>query len=254
VADARTGPAVRRRRQPGTGESHDLLSDQMQDLTNAVQEFIMPKSSQRCTRLADYCSCPIPAEPTQCDTLRKKRGRWIAEAAREGCKRFWKTFVPQLPHQKSDPSAIENGVIVGLAGIQAALDEGNLDFAAIAPPDADLAVRYAVNDLAGFSPWLPALAGHKPESVRKVLYDCILGEWQSPADRKSGFTVMEDLASHGEGVAPLVQDSILELLKASDPPNCSILSAALLVLLKKAVDRRKEARYGDDSLGLPQVL
>jgi hypothetical protein len=65
VADTRTGPTVRRRRQPGTGESHAVFGDQMQDLTNAVQQCIMPKSSQRCTRLADYSTCPIPPEPTQ---------------------------------------------------------------------------------------------------------------------------------------------------------------------------------------------
>jgi hypothetical protein len=36
----------------------------MKDLTNAIPEFIMPKSSQRSIRLADDSSCPIPAEPT----------------------------------------------------------------------------------------------------------------------------------------------------------------------------------------------
>jgi len=67
VAGTRTGSAVRQRRQPGTGESHGILSDQRQDLTNAIQEFIMSKSSQRSIRLADDSSCPIPAEPTQED-------------------------------------------------------------------------------------------------------------------------------------------------------------------------------------------
>ena len=151
------------------------------------------------------------------ETLRKKRGRWIARATREGCKRFWSTFVPQLPHQKSAPSTIEYGVIVGLAGIQAAIDDGDLDFGTITLLDAELAVRYALNDFAGFSPWLPDIARHRPESLQKVLWEAVEGEWQAPADRRSGFGVMEDLASQGEGVAPLIQDRILELLKAGDP-------------------------------------
>ena len=64
VADSRMGTSVHPRMVPTTSQNHGVLSDQMQDLTNAIQQFIIPKSSQRCIRLPDYSSCPIPAEPT----------------------------------------------------------------------------------------------------------------------------------------------------------------------------------------------
>ncbi len=166
------------------------------------------------------------------DTLCKKRGQQIANATREGCKRFWKTFVPQLPHERADRLKIPNRVIVGLTGIQAALDDGDLDLSTITPSDAELAARYAMNDLAGFSPWLSELVRHNAEPVRKVLCDAISGEWQASVDRKSHSGVIEDAASYRDGIIPLVEDRILELLKASDPASCSVLSTALFILLR----------------------
>ena len=165
------------------------------------------------------------------ETLKKKRGRWITIATKTGCKQFWKTFVPQLPHEKTDSSSIANGVIVGLSGIQAALDDEDLDFATITAADGELTARYAVNDLAGFPPWMPDLVKHRPESVQKVIHECICGEWRTPADHRTEFGVMSDLVYHDDGVIPLIQDQVLDLLRSGDPLNYSILSSALLILL-----------------------
>jgi len=166
------------------------------------------------------------------ESLRRNRGQWVSSAAKDGCKQFWRTFVPELPHQKTNPSTTVNELIVGLTGIQAVFDDGNIDLSTIVPEDADLAVRYAVNDLAGFPPWMPDLVKHKPESVRKVLCECIRGEWETSQDSSTDFSVMGKLVWHGDHVIPLIQDKLVELLSANDPENYSILVSTLLVLLR----------------------
>jgi hypothetical protein len=59
-----------RENRPGIGESRQRQSPQTLDLTNAIQELIIPKSSQPPICLADYSSCPIPAEPTHKRSVR----------------------------------------------------------------------------------------------------------------------------------------------------------------------------------------
>ena len=167
------------------------------------------------------------------ESLRGNRGRWITNAVKDGCKHFWRTFVPELPHQKTNSSTIANGLIVGLTGIQAVFDDGNVDFSAMPSEDADLAVRYAVNDSVGFPPWMPDLATHKPESVRKILCECICGEWEINKDSGTEFGVIGKLVWHGDHIVPLIQDKLVQLLRANDPENYSILVSALLVLLRR---------------------
>ncbi|MFC1763740.1 hypothetical protein ACFL6U_16905 [Planctomycetota bacterium] len=168
------------------------------------------------------------------ETLRKKRGRWIANATKKGCKIFWRTFTPLLPHEKDEASTIQIGTIVGLTGIQADLDDGSLDYTVITTEEAELMVRYAANDIAGFPPWLQDLAKHKSEALKNVLHQCIENEWHTANDHKIQFGAMEDLVWHGEGITAYIRDKVLELLRLDDPANCSILRLALLILLGKA--------------------
>jgi hypothetical protein len=170
--------------------------------------------------------------PESWNGMREKRGRLIAWAAREGCKRAWRRFVPPLPHEKANSGAIDNRLIAGLAGLQAALADGELDFSKVSDEEARLAVRYAVNELNGFPPWFSDLVASRPDAVQHVLSECIQGEWRFAADRERVHEVMNDLVWRGDALVPLVRDTVVELLRAGDPPNRWILLFALTTLLR----------------------
>ena len=172
--------------------------------------------------------------PEDWQVLRRKRSCLVERAVRNGCKRSWRQHIPLLPHEKPHPLQTDDRVIVGLAGLQASITDGDINVSSLGHPEAVLATRYAVNELNGFAPWLGELAMHNPESVREVLAECIQGEWQFSAERKHVHEVLADLAWGGERLAPLVQETVLILLQAGDPPNPSILTYALTVLTKLA--------------------
>lgn len=171
--------------------------------------------------------------PVSWEGLRKSSGRLITWGTKEGCKRAWRRFSPQLPHERSKPSEIDNRIIAGLAGIKAALDDGEIDFATISEADARLATRYAVNELNGFAPWLTELAIHQPEAVRNVLAECIRGEWVSKRECKWVDEVLSDLIWQGEGLFHLVKDDLIAQLLNGDPENKSILEHALTLLIRQ---------------------
>jgi len=170
--------------------------------------------------------------PTTWEGLRKKRGRSIAHAAREGCKRAWRLFSPMLPHEKPEPSQTDRRVIVGLAGMQAAIEDGDIALCFLNHDDAILATRYAVNELNGFAVWLDELAKYSPDAVGEVLAECIQGEWKFGDDRERSHEVLAALVWSNERFASIVHDTILRLLQIGDPCNASILKFALSVLLK----------------------
>lgn len=171
--------------------------------------------------------------PRSWNKLVKKRGRLIAWAAKEGCKRAWRQFMPLLPHEKPNPQQTDHRVIVGLAGLQAAFTDNELDFARLSAEDARLAARYAVNELNGFAPWFPELARHKPFAVQDVLSECIRGEWQFDAKREHANGVLSDLVWHGEGLIHLIKDVLIAQLRSGDPLNDSILEKTLTLLLRQ---------------------
>jgi hypothetical protein len=163
--------------------------------------------------------------------LVKKRGRWIAKAARQGCKRFWREFVPQLPHEKASPNQTDLRVGVGLTGIQAEIADRAPAFPALSQDDAILAARYGVNELNGFPSWFGELAANYPTAVQSVLTQCISEEWQFQPERERMHEVMNKLVWQGKDLVSLIQDHVINLLRAGDPPSPKILEFALSIAL-----------------------
>ena len=170
--------------------------------------------------------------PRTWNKLVAKRGRLIAWAVKEGCKSAWQEFVPLLPHEKPTSLQTDHRVIVGLAGIQAAISDNELDFKQLSTEKTQLAVRYAVNEMNGFPQWLSELAKQHPLVVRDVLTECICGEWQFDENREHVHEVLSHLSWSGEEFLPLVMDSIVAQIRSGDPPNVYILETALTLLFR----------------------
>ena len=166
--------------------------------------------------------------------LEKKRGKWIARAARRGCKAAWRGFAPPLPHEKLKPNETSIGVVVGLTGLQVEFDKNPTAIARLSEDEARLAARYAMDELNGFPTWLEALAAAHPRAVGQVLCECAEAEWRLPAERKETHEVLAKLAWHGEGLIYLIPEKLLSLLSAGDPPNRVILRFGISILMRQA--------------------
>jgi len=171
--------------------------------------------------------------------LKEKRGIQCARAVRAGCKAVWRRFDPPLPHAK-EPNTTPHHTVVGLAGIMAAWQDGELDFAALSFDDAQRATRYAVDELNGFAPWFFELVREQPVAVRSVLADCVAGEWQISGDSQNCHLVLSDLASQGESACLLARDAIMDRFTEGEPGNFQILQDALRVLLSPLPPPREQ--------------
>ena len=166
------------------------------------------------------------------DDLKKKRGRRIADATRAGCKKVWRTFAPQLPHEKSHPGQTDIRVPIGLTGIQAEIEDEELDFRSISRNDVLVAARYAVDELNGFPSWFHDLADAQPDAVRSVLTECVTGEWKFPSDRERTHEVMNKLVWQGQRLNRLVDEHVIKLLRISEPENLTILRFSVSIVLQ----------------------
>jgi hypothetical protein len=168
--------------------------------------------------------------PSSWSKLERTRGKRIASAAQVGYKRAWRNYCPPLPHEKTD-SSIDSRLVVGLAGIQLSLRDGELDFSRMSADEARLSARYAVNELNGFAPWIYELAAAQPQAVREILVTCIKGEWLWSAEHQGAHEVIYDLVYYGETLVPVIRQDLFELFKQGDPPNKRILHDAAAVLV-----------------------
>jgi hypothetical protein len=160
---------------------------------------------------------------TNWDEVKNKYGESVAIAAEQGCKAAWRNHKPELPHEKHEPGNVAVGVIVGLSGLNSELGESIASVVGLTPQEAELATRYAVNEMNGFSLWLQPLAVRFPAVVGAVLNNCVEQEWDTPPDRPNSHDVIADLVYYGDGLRPLVANSLKILIQNRDPINLAIL-------------------------------
>ena len=168
--------------------------------------------------------------PQDWEGLVKKRGRIIAWAVQRGCKRSWRAYRPPLPHQRPNPSQIERKTIIGLVGIQRAIEDGDLDFGRLSRDEATTLAHYTLNELNGFAPWLPKLAAAQEKVVKATLCECIRADWQRSRTDASPEVIARLLWCEGN-LLPLVHETIVELLTEGDPFDLGVLSNALTLAM-----------------------
>lgn len=166
-------------------------------------------------------------------SLTTKWGRVIARAAGEGWKAAWRKNRPYLPHEAVGLN--QNDLIsVGLSGINVEIAEG-LEIGSLTPSEAEIACRYAINEMNGVPAWFSGIVRAHPAVVSRTLAECIHSEWNIPSDKKNYFGgVFGTLCHTGQIAIPLVQDVILEKLKSADPQHHLVLEEALTILLKNS--------------------
>lgn len=165
--------------------------------------------------------------------LEKRRGKFVARAARRGCANAWRKYHPPLPHKKEQRNTTSIGTVVGLTGLQIELGENPGAVIRLTNDEATLAACYAMDELNGFPSWFETLAVAHPTAVGRVLCECIEAEWKYPADHGDTHEVLNKIAWRGEKLIPLVREKLAALLDGGDPQNYSILRLTLSVLTQQ---------------------
>ncbi|MEZ5414405.1 MAG: hypothetical protein R3F03_08830 [Opitutaceae bacterium] len=164
------------------------------------------------------------------DALARRRGPEIAEAVRSGCKAYWRTHTPPFPHEKPEKGTMAWTEILGLTGLLAAHQDGELDFMWLPATDAVLAARYSVHEMNEFPPWFANLASHQPTAAATVLRPCLEHEW---LDESGEPETIRHLA-HGGEPPDIVVHTVLDQLNSADPSSSGTLLCALRILLRRA--------------------
>jgi hypothetical protein len=160
-------------------------------------------------------------------------GTRVALAAREGCKKFWRTFTPILPHERPDLNRRDGRIVIGLVGIKTAIEDG-LDIPALNNNESVIATRYALNELNRFPDWFIPLVSNHPQEVLSILSQCINAEWGTSAEQQHSPDTLRKLRYDHESVRSLIAPRLLELLLEGDPPHRDVLSQTLDILLKSS--------------------
>ncbi len=155
----------------------------------------------------------------------------VVAAVKQGCTVAWKTFVPPYPYEKPDRNAVDQRVIVGLAGLQTLWREERLDFTQLSADEVNMASRYACNELNGLPEWFQFLVESRPVEAVKSLELAIDGEWCLPAELEHVYDVVANLARLSNPVEAITQ-AILTRLRDKDPTHPKILEYALSAILR----------------------
>jgi len=163
----------------------------------------------------------------------KEWGKTISDAAKQGCVAGWRQFSPPLPHEKQERNSIDNRLFVGLTGLQTLWREARLDLGSLPADEVDLLVRYACNELNGFSEWFPSLLGARPEDASRILEKAVAGEWNYPAEMEHVHDVVAKLAWMPDP-APVLARIVTSRLLTGDPLNPRMLEYALAVIVRSS--------------------
>jgi hypothetical protein len=169
--------------------------------------------------------------PSNWSGVDKKWGIKTRDAVRTGCKRFWRTYSPKLPHEKQPKNTTPHEVIVGLSGIHAQWQDGEFDFKALTVVEVQQLTRYAADELNGFPDWFQALADSRPEIVGAVLAEAISGEWSDTSTSHGEPDVIRKLVHVDCEKLLAVRDAIAEQFTQSEPGTSSTLTLAISVML-----------------------
>lgn len=178
---------------------------------------------------------------TNLEKISTELGPEIADAARTGFKRFWRTWTPSLPHEKEKPNETDNRVGIGLTGIAMEVEDG-LDAALLSAQEVATATAYAANELNGFPDWIVPLAEHHPTAVTSVLSRCVQGEWGRQSADGGTPEIIGRLGHDPPAIRDLIAPEVMAHLETGDPTALSTLRAALRVVRRgETVDRARWA-------------
>lgn len=200
----------------------------------ALQAVIEEIDAGRHIRALDLMTCSVNRVGDHLgslclDELETNFGPNLARAALNGCRAFWRSHDPSLPHERQNPKKFPIHNRLGLIGLH--LDFADrLDFRSLSQAHAHIAARYAVAELNGFPPWVESLVESHPDVVRAAWSPILNAELAQSDGMDLHSGVLFKLHRAPDIAKTLVSDLLAEHLSHREPARLQNLIDALAVI------------------------
>lgn len=159
-------------------------------------------------------------------------GKEVAEAYRDGCIDYWRKYRPKIISEGiENPNSTPNAVVVGLNGLDMEANHITEWPTNLSEEEAELACRYAVNELNGFPDWLPKLHEKYPKIVENFLTTEIEWEFAHFTGENNCNYVLSDIDWQLNWIKPNLSTKILEFLKIYEPKQDDTVRKSLGIVL-----------------------
>ncbi len=167
-------------------------------------------------------------------TLVPTFGEDVALAFRDAAVAFWRNYTPQLRSEGAPANTTPFATIFGLTGLAIEARETTDWPSALSSAEAELATRYALQELNGFPSWLPQLNKAFPEEVAKVFLVEIRHELATETAKGESHYALYDASWHGDWLWDQIAPALLPELRAKRV-NTRNLGYLLAIINRSAI-------------------
>ena len=168
-------------------------------------------------------------------SLIKEFGEEVALAFRDGAVGFWRQNTPLLRSEGAIANTTPFSTIFGLTGLSIEARETTDWPLTLTPNEAEIATRYALQELNGFPVWLSQLHNALPSQVLGVLLKEIKYEFSiETADSESNYALY-DVSWQGDWICDQIAPALLPELRAKRV-NTRNLNQLLAIVNRSSVD------------------
>lgn len=172
-------------------------------------------------------------------------GEEIAHAFRDGVVAYWRRYRPKLRSEGKVNNSTPFNVIFGLSGLSIEARETENWASTLSEGEAEIAFRYAMDELNGFPNWMPSLFGTFPELITKLLLREVDRDLRIEKAKVESHYVLSDLSWSGSWAYPGIGAGIFERLKAREPKNLTNLGYMLNIIHDAGISTEDIARLAE---------
>jgi hypothetical protein len=159
-------------------------------------------------------------------------GKEVAEAFRDGSIDYWRRYTPKVrPEPAGNERYITYATIYGLCGLEMEYNHNPFWPNNLTIGDAKLALKYAVNEIGIFPPWIKKLHTVFPDVVNESLLTEIEWEIKQYNGEQPCYHVLNSIVNQLGWVTPSIANKVLEFLKSYEPKHVETLKNAFEVVL-----------------------
>jgi hypothetical protein len=177
--------------------------------------------------------------------LIEEYGEEVSQNFRNGVVKFWRRHTPKLRSEDSGRSGTSSAVIFGLCGLNIEARETNNWTCGLTKETAEIAFRYAMEELNGFPTWLPSVFQAFPDQLTKLLLTEVDYDLSIQTTKTESHYILSDLSWSGSWCWQQIGEGIFERLSAREPSNLGNLKYMLNIIHGSGIHSSRIARLAE---------
>ncbi|WP_199063760.1 hypothetical protein [Serratia sp. ASV30] len=177
--------------------------------------------------------------------LKAEFGEEVAHAFRDAVVAYWRRYRPKLRSEGKTSNSTPLSVIFGLTGLSIEARETENWTSTLREDEAEIAFRYAMDELNGFPDWMPSLFVAFPELIAKLLLCEVDSDLRNEKVKVDSHYVLADLSWSGSWAWAGIGAGIFERLKAREPKNLTNLGYMLNIVHAAGISAKDIARLAE---------